>query len=241
MKTALGLVLLLAWFGGQGQSDAMRFGISVRPIIPFELLDTGSETLTVDALEVEMNPRTGFNFGMFVQQPLGNNLAVESGIFAVRRNYRNTFVQSELDTTANVRFAFVGYEIPIQALFYVQLGKRLWMNGSGGISLDMYPSDVFTSTGLGVDTAGVSYTVSTARQHWAQFALVANYGFEFRAPKGIGYLGVSYHRPFNQIGTTRSKLEIDGVGTTVEHAVRGSYLTLDVRFIFPEAPKRRRP
>lgn len=231
-------LLCSAFLFGQ---DGLRFGISARPILPLDWLDTGPETLSENNLTVTMSPRLGFNFGMFLQQPLSRQIALETGINLVRRNFKSSFVEEASDTSSSVNFAFIGYEIPVQALLFVQLGEDVWMNGSAGFSFDMYPSETFVNTSFFRDTASYEYKVSTLRYNWLKIALVANYGFEYRTKEsGSFYLGASYHRPFTAFGRTRSRLEIDGSGTTVEHEMNGSYLTLDLRYIFAENTQRRR-
>lgn len=230
--------LLSGWMIGQND---LRFGISARPILPFDWLDTGPETRSEESLTVTMAPRAGFNFGMFIQQPITRQIAFETGINLVRRNFRSTFEEQATDTSSFVNFAFVGYEIPVQALLFVQLGEDVWMNGSAGFSFDMYPSETTTNIFFQRDTVAYDYRVSSLRFNWLQISMVANYGFEYRTPKsGAIYLGATYHRPFQAIARTRSKLEIATVGTTVEHQLNGSYLTLDFRYIFPDNTKRRR-
>ena len=193
------------------------------------LLDTQGETLSNDGLTVTLDPMVGYNFGMFIQQRLTPLLAVETGIYTVRRNYRSSYVHAPTDTLQDATFALVGYEIPVQGLMYVQLGEQLFMNASGGFSIDMYPSDVFTNNSLGKDTLSIVYNVATQRRRWVQLGLVA------------WYMGASYHRPFDSIGETRSKLEVNGVGTTVSHQLNGSYLTVDVRYVFADYSRSRRP
>lgn len=225
------------------QLNTMRFGISARPILPIDAIDIGPETLSNDGLSVTLGPRTGFNFGMFIQKPITKLLALETGIYTLRRNYRSTFSHTEVDTSLTVDFALVGYEIPVHIMMYVQLGGKMYMSGSTGLSFDMFPSDVFNSAHAGLDTTSLGFNVSTQVEAWMQIGLSANYGFEYRSDQGAGfYLGASLHRPFTAIGRTRSKLEISGVGTTVEHVLNGAYLSMDMRFTFPEAERsRRRP
>lgn len=243
MKAYLLFFLCFCSLLTQAQLDAMRFGISARPILAIDAIGMGPETLTNDGLTVTLAPKPGFNFGMFMQQPLTKLLALETGIYTLRRNYNSSFTHTTLDTALTVNYALVGYEIPVHIMMYVQLSKRTFMSGSAGVSFDMFPSDVFGNAHAGIDTTGVEFRVSTAVNNWVQMGLSANYGFEVRTGDGSGiYLGASLHRPFTAIGRTRSKLEIQGVGTTVEHVVSGAYLTIDMRFIFPEGERaRRRP
>ena len=70
---------------------------------------------------------------------------------------------------------------------------------------------------------------------WFQGAFIADLGFEYRMDrKGIIYLGASYHLPFEPIMDLAMGYENDGAYTVEAGALGGSFLTLDVRYYFPE-------
>ncbi|MFN9801402.1 MAG: hypothetical protein ACK54P_15400, partial [Bacteroidota bacterium] len=130
---------------------------------------------------------------------------------------------------------------PLQGLVYVRLGKQLWMNASGGVCLDMYPSDIATSTSVRRDTMVYDFSQDTFRRRWIQVAILANYGFEWRTRKsGFLYLGASFHRPFQEIAYTKSTVTINTNPSSVVYELAGSYLTVDLRYFFHEDPQRRK-
>lgn len=187
-----------------------------------------------------VRPRVGFNFGMVMRQGFTDVFSLETGIHLVRRNYEVTTFDSDYHLTMENKFAFMGYEIPVQGLIYVRLGEKMWMNGSGGVSFDSYPSNVFSTSDEQIDSVSFDLELSTRRRHWMQISLLANYGFEYRTKsKGWYYLGVSYHRPFSDIGKTFAEYTRDGVPHNLVYNLSGSYLTIDLRYFFHEKPERK--
>jgi len=165
----------------------------------------------------------------------------ETGINFVQRNFSLTIHHPRLQESMVMNYRFIGYEIPIQGMVYVKLGNHLYMNASGGLSFDMYPSNVESFDNSRVDTVAFDFYQKTVRNGWLQFALLANYGFEWRTKsKGHYYLGVSYHRPFKDIGATFTIAEIDRDPARMEHFIKGDYLTLDLRYFFHEKPERKK-
>ena len=122
------------------------------------------------------------------------------------------------------------------------VGENLFMNASGGFSLDIYPSNVETSNYTRVDSTMYDFTQKTWKNKWVQVALLANYGFEWRSREsGYFYFGASYHRPFNYIGITQVVVERNNVPSRADALLRGNYLTADFRYFFNEKLERRKP
>lgn len=237
-----GFITLLTTCGNvTAQEKVTTFGIQFKPIIPSNFFGSGPESLSNGEFTADFKPSFGYNFGMVIRQGLTKRLSMETGINMVQRNYHVGFNHPVLDGTEIMKFRLVGYEIPIQALVYVRLGKQLWMNASGGFSFDMYPSNVKVNSGLFVDTLSVDFDLFTMRRNWIQFALLANYGFEWRTENsGYFYLGASFHRPFTDIGYTAAKVTIDNDPSTLYYGLSGSYLTFDLRYFFHEDPQRKK-
>lgn len=223
------------------QDNITHFGIQFKPMVPSKFFGSGSETSEVDVLGVEFTPRMGFNFGMFIRRSITSKISLESGICLVNRNYFVDFFHPEITEKKRIDFRFVGYEIPIQGLVFVRLGEKLWMNGSGGFSIDMYPSNVESQTFERQDSIVYDFQQKTWRNGWLQFSVLANYGFEYRTKEsGSFYLGASYHRPFNSIAITRATFKKENYATVIDYELSGSYLTLDLRYMFAEDSDKRR-
>lgn len=220
----------------------MSFGIQFRPLVPNSLVDFAEVTESSDTLIATWNPRTSLNFGMVVRFGITPAFSIESGINLVRRNYTIQVESPTEKVESELRYAFVGYEVPIQALYYVRLTDQLWMNASGGVSIDMYPSDVFSTSSAVRDTIFYDFEQYTGRRGWVQMAVQANYGFEWRTKdKGYFYLGATYHQPFTAMAWSEMIIDWQGGIHRLTTELTGNYFTLDLRYFFHEPPSRRGP
>jgi hypothetical protein len=130
-------------------------------------------------------------------------------------------------------FRIIGYELPLMALVFIPLSKKFYMNAAVGIQVTAYPSDVQTNVQTG-DTAFISFSSRTSLINGGG---IANLGWEYRTENsGYIYLGATYHLPFKYIYDTAVKREKQGTDAFVFGKLNGSYLTLDIRYLFPEFP-----
>jgi len=107
------------------------------------------------------------------------------------------------------------------------------MNVSGGFSLDVYPSDLYTFDDY--------FQNAVNRFNWIKTSLIANLGWEYRTPKiGYFYFGASYHRPFSHIMRDFVNYTGNGRDEGVFFDLSGNYLTLDFRYFFHEDPQKKR-
>jgi hypothetical protein len=233
---------LIAWSASVlAQQGVTTFGVQFKPMIPSAFFETGPVSYATDELNMTLDPRFGINFGCVVRKGLTPIWSFETGINLVQRNYDLSFAHKELPAPEKMTYRFIGYEIPLQGLLYMRLGKQLYVNASGGMSVDLYPSNVETSNGYFVDTLAFDFYQKTIRQRWLQASVLANLGFEWRTQKsGYFYFGASYHRPFQSIGYVYAEMQIDTNPATAVFAINGNYLTIDLRYFFHEDPERRR-
>lgn len=240
--TCLTLFIWLLHAPMRGQMNVTTFGLQFKPMIPSKFFGSGPETASNGELTIGFTPRFGLNLGMVIRRGMTKNWSFETGINMVQRNYELNFQHSFLKSDQKLKFRYIGYEIPAQALVYVRLSDNLWMNASGGLSLDIYPTDVRSYTSVFQDTSAVDFEQLTLKNNWIQLSLLANYGFEWRTKeKGYFYFGASFHRPFSDIGTTIASLSINNnAGTSLAYALKGSYLTADFRYFFHEKPEKRK-
>ena len=103
------------------------------------------------------------------------------------------------------------------------------MDAALGSSIDLFPSDIYTSDSY--------FKHSSRRRNIISLSILSNLGFEYRTEKsGYFYLGASYHRPFNSIYTTKIKYENSYKNETITTKLSGNYLTIDFRYFFNEDP-----
>jgi hypothetical protein len=227
----LGFALFFnAW--AYGQNKVTTVGIQLKPIFGASLFGTGPVEINDGGFAYTIRQNTGFSGGMIIRKGFEKNVSLEFGINYCRRNFG---VQSQLaDTTSNLQFTVIGYEIPVSGLFFVRLSERWFMNVSGGFCLNMFPSDV--------QKANQFLLVYAGRPSGINPSLIANVGAEYRSEKsGYFYVGCSLNRPFSPI----YKSVIDYVinNQVVHNAfadLRGAYLTVDFRYFFHEDPARKK-
>jgi hypothetical protein len=227
----LGFALFFhAW--AYGQNKVTTVGIQLKPIFGASLFGTGPVEIDDGGFAYTIRQNTGFSGGMIIRKGFEKNVSLEFGINYCRRNFG---VQSQLaDTTSNLQFTVIGYEIPVSGLFFVRLSERWFMNVSGGFCLNMFPSDV--------QKANQFLLVYAGRPSGINPSLIANVGAEYRSEKsGYFYVGCSLNRPFSPI----YKSVIDYVinNQVVHNAfadLRGAYLTIDFRYFFHEDPARKK-
>lgn len=235
MLKKLGLYIILASLSlnGFGQEKMNAFGIQLKPIIPLQLLDAGKQIESKNNIEYINNPKLGMSFGMVIRVGFTKSLSLETGINMLRRNYDLTINDLDSNFTSNSSFRITNYEIPVLGLVYVQLNRNMFMNVAGGISFDMYPTPLFTGD--------ENYTNAIGRTNWLQTSLLANVGWEYRTEKsGYWYVGASFHRPFKQIMTEIITYKAFNRNEKIGFDLKGNYLTLDLRYFFPEEKREKK-
>lgn len=214
------------------QENVTTFGIQFKPIFGNEIM--GSSTLEQDKNNIQftLQQKPSMSFGMVVRHGFTEMLSVEGGINLLRRNYDLTISDLDTTNTINNSFRLLNYEIPFLGLVYIRLGENLYMNVAGGVSLNMYPSDLVT-----YDRTNYHYT---ARYGWLRPNVLANLGWEYRTRKsGYFYFGASYSRPMSNFMRTFVGYEANNKKEEVFFDMDGSYLTIDLRYFFHEKAERK--
>lgn len=239
MRISLLFVMIFLGIHSFAQKGVTTFGIQVKPIIPSKYFETGSITVPGESTSFGYNSKLGWNFGMVIRKGFTKNISLETGINMVRRNYSVSNQNLTDNTFLETEFAFVSYEIPVKALFYVQLSDELWMNAAGGASFAFYPSNIYSNAFDSRDTLNYQLEQNTFRNSWVQISILANLGLEYRTKdKGYYYFGVSYHQPFSDMAQTKATYSLNGSKESVVQNLSGSYLTFDLRYFFHEKPER---
>lgn len=234
MKQQLTFLLFSFLFLGVfAQKDVTTVGIQIKPIIPVQFSTMADVEVQENNMQVNYAQKLGNTFGVVIRRGFTDNFAIETGIGFVRRNYQVTLQNFDNEYKESATFGFIGYELPVQALYYVQMSERIFLNTAAGLSLDMFPSDVEAFKN---NLAHHSY-----RYAWVRPSMIANVGAEYRSRKqGYFYVGLSYHRPFKSIIVNRTTYtEIGKIDKTIQSTLNGHYLTLDFRYFFNEPPEKK--
>ena len=124
------------------QKDVTTFGFVFKPIFPSKYFRTGPIDFSANNVDFRITQKSGISMGGVVRKGITKTLSIETGINYVKRNYDLVITDSVF--TGKSDFKIVGYEIPLQALVFIQLSKDVWMNVALGPSIDLYPTDIET-------------------------------------------------------------------------------------------------
>jgi hypothetical protein len=213
------------------QKGQTTLGLQLKPMFASKFFETGPQRFISDSLDATLFQKLGWNTGVVIRKGINDMWSIESGISMVQRNFELKFYSQRYQIEDVLKYKMVGYEIPVQALIYVQLSPKWYINGSGGVALDFYPSNLYKTGSVLKDTLYVDAYAKTFRTRWAMLAATANLGFEYRTKDyGYFYFGASYHRPMGDIALTQLRVESKGAGNDLWMPIGGTYLTLDLRY-----------
>jgi len=219
-------------FGQNTAANEFKFGFQLRPIVPNSYLNTSVETTSLPNFTYSAKSNVGISFGAIIRKPLGKFWNLETGLNFVKRSYSlNYHLTDTVEVSSAQNMTFIAYEIPIQALIYVRLGKSWYMNASAGISFDFFPSETETFSSEKLDSTYYDFKEKTYRIKWSALAAQSNLGFEYRTEKnGYYYLGASFHRPFGRIAGSEAIVETTTGSDRVWLSLSGSYFSIDLKY-----------
>jgi len=219
------------------QKGVTTFGLQYKPIIPNRFIGMYEQDFDSAQFFSTVKQRMGHSFGGVIRYGLTKNLSFETGLNLTYRNFGLAFSVPDSGYVGNEKLSVVSYEIPLTCLIYIQLSDALFINTSLGSAITLFPSSVSVPSPI---TNGEYFLQEGAYRNKIQGALLANVGFEYRTKqKGYFYLGTSYHLPFTSIMTFAMSYEYSGGKVVVIDNIRGSYLTVDLRYFFHEQPEKR--
>ena len=227
------MCLLCFFLAAYSQERVTTFGIQVKPIIPIGFMDTGEQKFDVNNVDFILTPRIGMNFGMVIRKGFTKSLSLETGINFLQRNYDLTITDVDSNFSGASSFKLVNYELPVLGLVYVRLGEMMYMNVAGGMSFDIYPSEL--------RTGGAYFDNLLLRNEWLNISLLANVGWEYRTRKsGYIYFGASLHRPFSNIFKELILYEQYDKKENAIFNLSGNYITVDLRYFFHEDKEKKK-
>lgn len=237
-KRLLLLFSLLVSFAYAQESDFL-FGIQIKPIIPnayFNASNVSQDFNSSDSILYSFNlkPRLGQSIGMNIRKNITNVISFETGINFVQRRYKLEVESENVSDYSN--FTIRSYEIPIQLLTYVRVSDKWYLNGSFGVSYNVFTSDIYSE-----GEQNSFFYQNTIRRKKGQSSFIANLGTEYRTEtKGYFYFGLSLHRPFKSIVRVFPEFD-DGINEYNVLApstnsdfieLNGNFFTIDFRYFF---------
>ncbi|MFK8039402.1 MAG: outer membrane beta-barrel protein [Crocinitomicaceae bacterium] len=220
---------------GQLTQSKTQFGIQYRPIIPNRFIGQNIEDfeyLPAPSFSGTFKQLLGYSAGIAIRHSFNSYFSFETGINFVKRNYLFNYVAIDSGLSAESDVSFIGYDIPMNGLVYVQLSKLWFMNASAGLNIGFYPSSV-ESQNIDATTSEIFKQITKPRRK-TQIGLNINYGFEMRTEKtGTFYFGLSYMLPFKYIAVNQLTWVHNGTDYWTNEEVNGSFLTFDLKYFFP--------
>lgn len=239
MKYVFNFLFLTAFIAfGQTKKERVPsyFGIQVRPIFPTQFI--GSSTTDFKQNDGEtviyssvLKQKMGYSFGGTVRAGITKLIAIETGINFYQRNFNISIDMPDSSVMATNDIRFISYDVPINALFYIKLAEKWYMNASLGVAVNFKPTDVAVLT-LPLRNNEFQH-IGVAKNKFG-FDFNANVGFEFRTEKkGFFYLGGSANVPFKPLFDMILNYSNQGYKSQVIEPVDGSFLSIDFKYFFP--------
>jgi len=234
------LFLLVISFTSMAQREKQPsyFGIQIRPIFPSSFGGSKTLELTGENYKFKLTQTVGYSFGGTIRKGITKLIAFESGLNFTHRSFRNTMSLTDTSVMADDKWSFDSYDIPINALVYIQLSQKIYMNTSMGLALRISPNDIKKIT----ETGG-AHSFTNIGRYTAKigFNLNANVGFEYRTrEKGFFYFGGSIGvplKPIIELYSLHSVIKQTHV-TQLKGMVNGNYLAIDLKYFFPLISKK---
>ncbi|MBD3637375.1 MAG: hypothetical protein HUJ25_08490 [Crocinitomicaceae bacterium] len=232
---ALLLTLLTCFFLcnlASAQKGSTAFGLQYKPIVPNRLIGTFEQEFNDPPFYSTVKQKFGHALSMLIRVGLSDRISLETGLGITQRNFDLNYSVPDSGHYANNDVRILSYSLPISCLVFIRLGEQWYMNTALGAAMTVFPSDVRTYVAVG---SNKRFQQEGAYRSKVQGAALANIGWEYRTrSKGTWYLGAAYHLPFIPIMTFAMSYEYDNSNLVAIDNIRGSYLTLDLRYYFNE-------
>ena len=230
------LILFISNFIVNGQEQKASFGIQYKPIVPLKYFNSSHQNSSQLGYNFKLSPRYSNTFGMIIRYKINKTFWFENALNYTNRNYKLELRNQNININDYNNFNIRSYEIPLQVLTYIRISNLWFVNAAFGASHTILASDVQS---YGDNLSG--FKQNFYRKSGGYRALLANLGMEYRnQTKGHYYAGISLHFPFSETGRIYPEFsegnDIFNDGNFNEKffiEVPGSYVTLDLRYFFP--------
>ncbi|MEN9700614.1 MAG: hypothetical protein RLZZ301_1812 [Bacteroidota bacterium] len=234
------ILLLFGFVAIQAQAQALNalgqynfFGFQLRAIAPMSQMQSGTQQFSDSILTSTIRPASGYIFGATVRYGLTNLIALETGLHYSQRYFQLHTTRTDIDLSVDQSLRFVQFEIPIQALIYIQLNKKLYANAALGTNLLYKPSSVAVYSNPSDKHEFRQIGLVDINEKLA-FDLMASEGFEWRDKKqGIFYLGASANVNLQPAFIYMSKYQYVNFKQLAAGEVNASHFSIDFKYFIP--------
>ncbi len=227
------LVVVLLSFSVYSQSRKRTenyFGLQFKPLIPFGLVGDRPFDMQEGNFSTTVSPAFGYSYGAAVRVGITELLALETGINYTKRNFNLDYEVSDSNVVGGDEFGFVNFEIPLNALVYIRLGRQSYMNTSIGVSVNYNPSNIRT---LSNPEGAHLFIFEGRRLAYFNYHINANVGFEYRTEKdGIFYFGISGRIPFSPLMQVAAEYSYDTYDIVSFGLIEGATFSFDIKYFF---------
>ncbi|MDX1653459.1 MAG: hypothetical protein R3277_13255 [Brumimicrobium sp.] len=216
---------------GQWEKDRENyFGFLFKPLIPFGMVGDRPFTISNDNFESTISPSFGYTYGGVVRIGLTELLAIESGINYTKRNFDVDYVLADSNVVGSDELGFVNFEIPLNFLVYIKLGRKAYMNTSLGASANYNPSNIRSVLN---PTGAHLFIFEGRRSAFFTYDVNANVGFEYRTEKnGFFYFGISGKLPLIPVFEVATEYRNDTYSQVAYGQVEGATFSVDLKYFF---------
>lgn len=241
MKIKITGILVLLLFVGVTSAFAQShrqkaknyFGIQFKPMIPLGLVGDKPFTIRQDDFETEISPLFGYSYGAAIRIGMTEFLSIETGVNYTKRRYRAEYNVLDSNLTATDDIGYVSFDIPLNLLVYVKLGNQLYMNVSGGASMNFNPSNIRSHITPDQFKKDV-FILEGRRYNFFDFHANAEVGFEYRTDRsGAFYLGMAGRVPFGKVLRIATEYRYDTHSQVAYGDITGATFSLHLKYFFP--------
>ena len=217
----------------QSEKVPSYFGLHYRTILPNNFVGSKSVTISNQEFTSTCTQKTGYSLGATVRAGITKLIAFETGINLIHRNFYLNMSVADSNQYAYRDLGFLTYDIPLNCLIYIKLNKSWYANASLGIAASYKPSTIGAVNNT-ADNHSFIHTgyVDYKKKFTADFN--GNIGFEFRSKKsGFFYLGGAVQIPLSSLFILAGMYKYQGYELVAASNVNGSFLSVDLKFFFP--------
>lgn len=206
------------------------FGLQFKPLIPFGLVGDKPFDIKNDNFYSTISPIFGYSYGGVVRVGLTELLSIETGLNYTRRNYRVEYSVPDSSLAGKDDLGFVSFNIPLNLLVYVKLGRQLYMNVSAGASANYNPSNIRST----INPEGANLFIFEGRRlHFFDFNVNTEVGFEYRTERsGSFYLGISGRIPFSPVLDIATEYRYDTYHSVAYGQIEGATFAFSIKYFF---------
>ncbi len=207
------------------------FGFRVAPVFPTRFIGSPNTYLEEDGWYTDLNQMLGYSFGGTVRAGVKKLIAIETGINFTQRQFSLETGVPDSNSYAYDTLSFIEYDMPINALFYIQLSEKIYADAALGVTVTYKPTDIGV---LNQPGGKFLYQHTGLVMRRTSFDFNANLGFEYRTEKkGFFYIGGAARVPISPLISLIAEYKYDGHYQRLIGDVDGSFLSLEFKYFFP--------